>query len=270
MDRPDRPTGPEVDPARIQPDEEDVQPDEDYAGQAGDLISEWLCDPELLKERERLQRLEADEELLLELQLNGFAGRPWMKFSQEMARYGLDILASWIGRGIIYGKVKALTGFTLGRLLGWPDPETSTDLAADTVVDALDYFRERVLRTQRWQADQGASLGTFFIGQCMYRFPNRYRSALRAERTRRQEAVQPMDELPEDAFDPIKGIEHVVVAREELADALAQVSTERARKAVLLDAIGYTHKEIAAQLGLHDARQIENMLGYQRRQRRTL
>ena len=60
-----------------------------------------------------------------------------------------------------------------------------------------------------------------------------------------------------------------MVARQDVADALAQVSTERARQALVLKHIGgYSYEEIAERLGMTDARQIGNMLDYQRAQRR--
>jgi DNA-directed RNA polymerase specialized sigma24 family protein len=280
MDRPDRTPGSRVDPAHVQPDDQGVELDDpgepgndedypDYDGEQDHLIGQWLGDRELTAEQENLQRLVGDEELMLELQLHGFAGRPWERFAREMARYGMGVISSWIRRGVIYGRVKALTGFGLGRRDGWPDAELCDDLATDTVVVALDYFRERVLRAGRWQASRGASLGTFFIGQCLYRFANVYTKALRAEINRQEHREIPDAEMPEEWFDPIRGIEAEVVARQDVADALAQVSTERARQALVLKHIGgYSYEEIAERLGMTDARQIGNMLDYQRAQRR--
>jgi DNA-directed RNA polymerase specialized sigma24 family protein len=273
MDRPDRRPGPPVDSARLQPDD---QADTTAPPLDDNLVSGWLDnDPdlaaELADERERLRRLEADEDLLLALQLHEFTGRPWDRFARELARYGLGVLRAWIRRGTIYGKAKALTGYGLGRIEGWPDPQTADDLAADTIVVALEYFRDKVLRTHRWQSAGGASLGTFFIGQCLYRFANIYRSALRAELERREHAVTPMAEQPEENFDVIKGIEETIVARDAVAEAMAQLSTLRARQALFLQETGYTHREIADKLSLPDAKSVENLIGYQhtRIRRRT-
>lgn len=280
MDRPDRTPGSRVDPVHVQQNDQALKPaeqgepsnDEDHPGYDGEqdhLIDQWLEDGELAIEQENLQRLEADEELLLQLQLHGFSGRPWDRFAREMARYGMGVMASWIRRGVIYGRVKALTGFGLGRRDGWPDAELCDDLATDTVVLALDYFRERVLRAGRWDASRGASLGTFFIGQCLYRFANVYTKALRAEINGQEHLEIPADEMAEEWFDPIRGIEAEVVARQDVADALARVSTQRAREALVLKHIGgYTYEEIAERLGMTDARQIGNMLDYQRAQHR--
>src|ERR1700754_3960479 len=153
MDRPDRGPGPHVDSVRLQHDD---QADRTAPWVDDNLVGEWLGSgnelvAELSDERERIQRLQADEDLLLALQLNDFTGRPWDRFSRELARYGLGVLRAWIHRGTIYGKAKALTGYGLGRVEGWPDPQTVDDLAADTVVAALEYFRDKVLKTHRWQ-----------------------------------------------------------------------------------------------------------------------
>ncbi|KAA1427060.1 RNA polymerase sigma factor [Mycolicibacter arupensis] len=267
MDRPASRPGPPVDAARLQPDN---QADIQHVDEG--LVDAWLDDPdlatELADELERVRRLQADEELLLALQLEQFTGRMWERFSRELSRYGLGVLRAWIRRGTIYGKAKALTGYGLGRIEGWPDDQTIDDIAADTVVAALIYFRDKVLRTNRWQASGGASLGTFFIGQCLYQFANIYRSALRAERERIQEATTPMAELPEDRFDIIKGIEETIVTNNTVAEAMALLTTDRARRALFLQEYGFSQREIADELGLPDAKSVENLIGYQLRQLR--
>ncbi len=127
------------------------------------MVSTWLEDPdlaaELADELERLRRLQADEELLLALELHQFTGRLWDRFVRELSRYGLGVLRAWIRHGTIYGKAKALTGYGLGRIEGWPDDQTIDDIATDTVVAALIYFRDKVLMTHRWQSSGGGISG---------------------------------------------------------------------------------------------------------------
>ena len=267
MDRPARRPGPPVDAARLQPDNQaDIQHIDDG------VVGAWLDDPglaaELADELERLRRLQADEELLLALQLERFTGRLWERFSRELTRYGLGVLRAWIRHGTIYGKAKTLTGYGLGRIEGWPDDQTIDDIATDTVVAALIYFRDKVLMTHRWQSSGGASLGTFFVGQCLYQFANIYRSALRAELERIDQATTPMAELPEDRFDIIKGIESTIGANDTVAEAMALLSTDRARRALFMQEHGFSQREIADELGLPDAKSVENLLGYQLRQLR--
>ncbi|BEL42106.1 Putative transcriptional rgulator [Mycobacteroides abscessus subsp. abscessus] len=271
MDRPARRPGPPVDAARLQPDNQG-----DIHRVDEGLVGAWLDDPDLaaeladeLEQLERLRRLQADEELVLALQLEQFTGRLWARFSRELTRYGLGVLRAWIRHGTIYVKAKKLTGYGLGRIEGWPDDQTIDDIATDTVVAALNYFRDKVLKTHRWQSSGGASLGTFFIGQCLYQFANIYRSALRAELERIEQATTPMDELPEDEFDVIKGIEATIVTNDTVAEAMALLTTDRARQALFLQEHGFTQREIADKLGLRDAKSVENLLGHQLRQLRN-
>lgn len=276
MDRRHRPPGTDVDPARresgddIQRDYEDV-PVGDYTDSAGDrgLVEHWLGnDSDLIADRKRIERLAADEEALLELQLNKFTGAPWDRFAREMARYGVGVLHSWVVRGVIYHRVKTLTSFGLPRpLISWPDDEAAYDLAVDTVIEALAHFQQKVLPSGGWQSSRGASLGTYFIGQCLYRFANRYRSALSKELAQRASLGIPAGELITDLSPAIEGVERTVVARDELNSALGRISTERAVKALLLHAQGDTYREIAEQLNLTDAKQVENLIAYQRKNR---
>ena len=50
-----------------------------------------------------------------------------------------------------------------------------------------------------------------------------------------------MAELPEDPFDIIKGIEETIVANDTVAEAMALLSTDRARRALFLQEHGFTH-----------------------------
>lgn len=118
------------------------------------------------------------------------------------------------------------------------------------MVAALIYFRDKVLMTHRWQASGGASLGTFFIGQCLYQFANIYRSALRAELERIDQATTPMAELPEDWFDIIKGIEEKPRCQRHGCRRMALLSTDRARRALFMQEHGFSQREIADELSL--------------------
>ncbi|MBE5418542.1 hypothetical protein E3G59_005103 [Mycobacteroides abscessus] len=165
MDRPARRPGPPVDAARLQPDNQG-----DIHRVDEGLVGAWLDDPDLaaeladeLEQLERLRRLQADEELVLALQLEQFTGRLWARFSRELTRYGLGVLRAWIRHGTIYVKAKKLTG----------------------------------------------------------------------------------------------------------AEAMALLTTDRARQALFLQEHGFTQREIADKLGLRDAKSVENLLGHQLRQLRN-
>lgn len=269
MHRPARPAGPAADHVRIQPDDSaDVQPNADVE------LDYWLDDPEFDQEAERLRRLGADEEILLDLQLHEFADDSWEPVAQELARYGLAVLRAWIRRATIYEKVRSRTRYRLEPLDGWPaDDQAITDLATDTVIAALKYFKENVLMCNKWDPRRGASLRTFFLGQCLFRFPNHYRSHRDAELARRANEYLVGDDADlAELMGTIGDTEYAVVVRSELDAALASVPNTRLRAALVLRYWdGYSYQDISDMLGMTGPKQVENLITYyQRKQiRRT-
>jgi hypothetical protein len=55
------------------------------------------------------------------------------------------------------------------------DPDTVAELAQETVAKALRHFHDDVLVPGKWDSRRGATLRTYFIGQCLIRFANIYR-----------------------------------------------------------------------------------------------
>lgn len=132
---------------------------------------------------QHLARLTADVELLLELQLHGFEGLPWQRFAEVLAAYGYQVMTAWIFTGQIYTKLRE-------RKLGGSDMiaprrplshAQAEELAGLVLGEAIPKFRDQVLRRHRWDAAKGATLKTFFIGQCLLRFPTLYRRWRREE-----------------------------------------------------------------------------------------
>lgn len=230
-------------------------------------VEGWLIDAEFDRENELLQRLGGDEELLLKLQLSGFADRDWNPVAQEFARYGLAVITSWIRKRSVYQKVKRRTGYGLPTLDDWPSDEHAlNDIAEDTVVEALGYFKNSVLMAGKWDPTKGASLRTYFIGQCLFKFANCYRKHYDAEILRRSTEYIADDETLAIFAASIRGIEDSVVTRSEVREALASVTTTHAKIALMLYAQGYKHREIADRLGIvGGAKAVENMITYQKK-----
>ena len=67
----------------------------------------------------------------------------------------------------------------------------------------------------------------------------------------------------------IPDIEETIVANDTVAEAMALLTTDRARQALFLQEHGFTQREIANKLGLRDAKSVENLLGHQLRQLRN-
>ncbi|MFI6225295.1 sigma-70 family RNA polymerase sigma factor [Nocardia salmonicida] len=224
----------------------------------------WLDDKEFIPVAENLARLEADAELVRMLQLGQFSDHVWNPVAEELARYGLAVLQSWIRSHTIFAKVKTKTGWGLPILDGWPDAETAEQLATDTVVNALNYFRDKVLAAGKWDPTRGASLRTYFIGQCLFQFPNLYRTAYNIEIERQEHELLTDDDTlfrgQERSVEDVLGGSRFGSAGEE---ALAQVTTVMAKIAFGLIVEGYSAAEIAVRLNKTE-KQIENMLVYQR------
>lgn len=195
------------------------------------------ADDEDLPADERLDRMLGDQDLLLRLQLSGYAPKYWEPAAAEFARYGHDVLVGWLSKGMMFTKVYEKTR----RRPRPPDDPFDDDsvqsLATDTVVVALDAFLENVLKKNVWDPTRGASLKTFFIGQCCFQFTNVYKKWWRSEKRW------------------FRGC--------DASDWL--LSTEVAQQAFTLNAAGYSHTEVALLLGLADDKAVENLLNYQRR-----
>lgn len=237
-----------------------------------DAIRAWVDEQERGAPPDRLSRLLGDVQVLTRLLDSDFADDDWLPAAEEFARYGVGVLSAWIGTGAIFGKVKARTSYSLeSPPNGWLDEDAVHDLSADTVVDALQSFRDDVLRKRRWDPRKGASMKTFFIGQCLFRFPNVYRGWLRERR--RHLAVAPSDQLVqlERGLGVLPAADASALHQASMVELLSLLSVKAARRAALLQAAGYTQEEIAADLGLPDAKAVENLLGHQRRrlQRQT-
>jgi DNA-directed RNA polymerase specialized sigma24 family protein len=132
----------------------------------------------------------------------------------------------------------------------------------ETVAKALYHFRTDVLLKKKWDYRKGASLRTYFVGQCLIRFANVYRRWLANEMRNRPPLRADETELLErdsKAKSPADEAADWAIARE----ALARVRDPRVRRAMILRAVGRSHGEIAIELEVTE-RAVERMLANQR------
>lgn len=223
------------------------------------------AETEQLPHDERLDRMLGDRDLLLRLQLSGYAPRYWEPAAAEFARYGHDVVVGWLRTGKMMTKVYEKTK----RRTRSPDDPFDEDavqtLATDTVVAALDAFLEKVMKPNAWRPDGGASLKTFFIGQCCFQFTNVYKKWWRSEKHRHKSRAAAGLLSTERLTTPVPEPDVWVIRSDDVADALKLLSTEVAREAFSMHAAGYSHAEIAESLALTDPKAVENLLNYQRR-----
>lgn len=199
----------------------------------------WLRDAEDAEATRDLDRLVADSEMLLQLQLEGYEGKAWDYFSDVLARYGYAVLFAWLVRGTMLAKCKEKRIRGLPPELGPIYGDDAAELAGEVVAVAIHYFRKTVLKRHRWDPKGGASLRTFFIGQCLIRFPDVYRPW-------RKEAGRdiPTENVVCDDRDSPDDLEITVVQRIEIDQALREID-ERTGQVLRLLADGLTQKEIA-------------------------
>jgi hypothetical protein len=131
--------------------------------------------PAMLSPEEHLERLRYDVDTVLQLQLRSYSDESWKPVANALAEYGYGVMKGWLFTRRIYSEV-ARGGFgSLPRCPeSWLDEDTIQELAAETVAKALYYFKFEVLIKNKWDPTRGASLATFFVGQCKRQFANVY------------------------------------------------------------------------------------------------
>jgi hypothetical protein len=190
---------------------------------------------------ERLERRQADLELRNDLALADFRGPSWNTYAWELARYGYAVMMAWFKTGEIFTQCKA-KGCGVGQPpLSWASDDR-TGLANETVALAVNNFKRQALIEGKWTYTGGATLKTYFIGACVYAFPNPYRKWL-TERA----AVQNLMSIEYDVTDrsgrPQDPAE-MAITRLHIQEGFDGIPDERTKSVVVLQEMGYTYAEI--------------------------
>ncbi|TYP87434.1 sigma-70 family RNA polymerase sigma factor [Blastococcus xanthinilyticus] len=246
-------------PAHIRPDK-GIQHDKPAS-----VPKDWLDEYNHTEHARSLARLEADTDLVTHLALQGFAGRDFDVFNTELAKYGSDVLTGWLVTGRMFGKIKE-RGF--GGLPSPPDDQlrdrdTIDELVGETVAKALVHFRRDVLLERRWTATKGATLRTFFIGQCLIRFANVYRTWWAKEMRASRVTIDDPVELQKLDRSAIESPEQHTIDQQEVERILRKVTDPRVKRALVYAAWGWQQWEIAQRLGVTE-KAVERMLANNR------
>ncbi|MGX5694221.1 RNA polymerase sigma factor [Dermacoccus abyssi] len=208
-----------------------------------------------LDQIDHAKRLRYDAETVLALQLYEWSDNAWMPVADALAEYGFAVMRAWIATGKIYPEMKRVNRSLRPCPQGWQDEETVVSLAGETTALAIREFK-KILQRGAWKPDKGASLATYFIGQCKLQYANVYRTWLRREETRRSRPVLYDTERVRSA-DPAT----VTIEQERMEAVLAQMSPLSARVFRLKYVEGYTYVQIAQEVpGLKNAKAVENLI----------
>jgi len=118
----------------------------------------------------------------------------------------------------------------------------------------------------KWDPSKGATLRTYFIGQCLIRFANVYRGWWRNEGRRRYDVTGDAGFL-DDIGPRYRAADVQALDRAAADEALATIKNPRVRTAVVLKAAGRTHTEIAAFLDVTE-KAVERMIANERDRQR--
>jgi len=201
--------------------------------------------------KEALDRLGGDKNLYDALKNARFTGPDWDFVAQELARYGLAVIGKWVRTGVIVQKCRERNVRGVADLPTWVrrDEHLCDALTNEVVADAITKYQTEVLEKDKWNPAKGASLRTFFIGQCLFRYPTVFRRLI--DRQHREATTDDSKFLDDMAVlrSPIAPVENDAINSVLARDALKKASSPRAAMALAMSALNYDYATIAHHVG---------------------
>ncbi|MFD9004830.1 hypothetical protein ACFV0T_28385 [Streptomyces sp. NPDC059582] len=221
--------------------------------------------------QESIDRRMSDQQVLEVLARDGFRGPRYDQFVNELVRYGISVLRGWMHSGFIFHLV-AERGFGLNpherdleRLAS--DSDLREQLAIMVVALALPRFTQRALVEGGWTYEGGASITTYFMGACLYDFPNEFRRCRTAEE-REHQALRQQKQMYEDPVTQLS-VAGEVLSKLEVLEHLNEIGDPRTQAVVALTIDGHSQEEIYELLGTESVRAVEAVLyRWRKRQKR--
>jgi hypothetical protein len=207
----------------------------------------WLHSDHLPTD-ERLARLLGDERLLVDLVAADFEGPDWDFVEEQLLRYGLTVISSWIRSGLIVAKcaeknVRARIPRPEARV-----PDTAEEIALDVITVGIVKFRDDVLLRGRYDPKKGASLSTFYIGQCLFQYDNQMAKwenhELPTPRISDHEVEMSMFDVHRKVGTEDDAIRTVMVQM-----ILGGASNDMAARVLAMSALDYSMEEVARSVG---------------------
>lgn len=238
---------------------EPVQRESDAIG----VPMDWLREPEYMALAETIDRMAGDVDLVTVLALQNYEGQDYDYFATEMAKYGMAVFGAWMFHRTVFEKCRA-RGYALPALDRPFTSDEIDELKGETVAKALHHFRVDVLMKRKWDSTKGATLRTYFIGQCIHPLRQHLPAVVR-----QRGSLQDGNRVDDDQFlIEVLGASHADTAKAAIdrgiiEQALAEVKDPRVRRAMLLTAQGRSQSEIAVELDI-TVKAVERMLANER------
>lgn len=175
--------------------------------------------------------------------------REWKNLEEQLAEYAMKVIYHWIKNGTIFHRVQQISRYKVGGSRETlRESDTALELAGCIVAVALKSFRKNLeAGTLSWRPDGGASLPTYFVGQCLLCFPNEYRRFMREFQSANESSLS---SISDDAFGADKGVTPDKAATNYLeARRILSGLPKRTQRMLVYASVGYSQKEIATYLG---------------------
>ncbi|MEW2084958.1 sigma-70 family RNA polymerase sigma factor [Streptomyces sp. NPDC005283] len=226
--------------AHILPEHVTVCTEHEECDGSGDLeeLPEYQASPGLHKDVD-------DAVLVAHLQKHGFDNFLGELTCDVLVRYGNSTFVAWMNTGVIWEKISQLMrrhgrSVPSGRSI-WT-PEEADELRWSTLAEGMRHVQEKI-QNGEWDPYGGASLKTYFINACLWKFLNEYRRFWRGKSG--VELAMDNITVPRHEPDP----EETSIARETIDERLRSLKVGLQR-IIHLRALEYTVPEIAELLGL--------------------
>ena len=199
-----------------------------------------------------IEQHSGDRLLYARLRDSGFQHEYWDPFAEWLVRYGCRVILGWLRTGKITRKCVD-QGHGALNLPGWlmsddrEACEVRQELVYETVAHGLVIFRQNLMNG-RWDPDAGRSLAAYFVGACLYAFPNvlrRWRNDEIHWLKARSEWLQHGESLVDPAIHPLGVVDAMLTLEALIKDEEQQVVV-----IVRLNYWGFNSVEIAHILGL--------------------
>ena len=222
--------------------------DDDANGRLDDLAEEV---EDLVAD---IRQHSVDRLVYIQLRNSDFCADYWDPLAERLVHYGCRVMLGWLCTGKITRKCQD-QGHGAPQVPEWlmsATPEARDvrqELVGETVAHGLVIFRKKLIDDQ-WDPDAGRSLAAYFIGACLYAFPNvvrRWRNGEFRWRKAQSEWLQRGGAVVEPVIHPLGVVDAMLTLESLLKD-----EEQRVVSAVRLSYIGFNNVEIAHMLGLTD------------------